>query len=431
MVERSALSRALLLALALVAASSARADAQDGGAGGESPAESPDANPRETADEAYEAHVRAAVAAYESRDVEAALAAFTHAFEILPTPRVLRGIAMCQIELGLFADAHRALAAALDADHGERAFDDALRANVETVLLPLVRTRVALWVVPAGVAVTIDGAEAVPDQNRVIAVDPGSRELTARADDGRTARTTVEARAGHVGPLPVSLPEPTLPEPTLPDPAREPGAPTVPGAAPVAEAESIRVVPAVSVVQDAGLGDYTPHEPVTRFGLWAHGTLGAWQGGAEYSPAAGFGLTLALMTRFLPELSMGGQLEGTWAGLLDPCGPYAVGTTAVRTSQTCGWYRTSVRIAIEAHAPDMPISFVLAGGPGVGFRGAQTLDPATGFVQSTRADSFVAIDFGFRWYVVDDVLFLGADVRSAIGDYADVGAAVLLGAQIP
>lgn len=421
MVERSALSRALLLVLALdVAASSAAA--QDGGASGESPEESPAESP----EDAYEAHVRVAVAAYESRDLEAALAAFTHAFEILPTPRVLRGIAMCQIELGLFADAHRALAAALDADHGERAFDDALRANVETVLLPLVRTRVALWVVPAGVAVTIDGAEVVPDQNRVVAVDPGIRELTVRADDGRTARTTIEARAGHVGPLPVSLPEPSPP-----DPAREPGAPAAAGAAPIARAESIRVVPAVSVVQDAGLGDYTPHEPVTRFGLWAHGTLGAWQGGAEYSPAAGFGLTLAVMTRFLPELSMGGQLEGTWAGLLEACGPYAVGTTPVRTSETCGWYRTSVRIAIEAHAPDMPISFVLAGGPGIGFRGAQTSHGAAGFAQSTRADAFVALDAGFRWYVVDDVLFLGADVRSAIGDYADVGAAVLVGAQIP
>jgi hypothetical protein len=417
MVERSALSRALGIALVLaltVAAWGTRAAAQDGAATGESPEDGPGESPAD----AYEAHVRVAVAAYESRDVEGALAAFTHAFEILPTPRVLRGIAMCQIELGLFADAHRALAAALDADHGERAFDDALRANVETVLLPLVRTRIALWVVPAEVVVTIDGAEVVPDQNRVVAVDPGIRELTVRADDGRTAQATVEVRAGHVGPLPVSLPEPPPPEPAVTD------------AAPRAEAESIRVVPAVSVVQDAGLGDYTPHEPVTRFALWAHGTLGAWQGGREYSPAAGFGLTVALMTRFLPELSMGGQLEGTWAGLLEPCGPYASGTTAVRTSETCGWYRTSVRIAIEAHAPDMPISFVLAGGPGIGFRAAQTLDGAQ-YVQSMRADAFVAIDFGFRWYVVDDVLFLGADVRSAIGDYADVGAAVLLGAQIP
>jgi hypothetical protein len=380
------------------------------------------ASAQEGDDARYEALVRDAVAAYEARDPERALAAFQRAHEIHPSPRVLRGIAMCHVELGRWADAYVALRDALAIDEGERALGPELRASVEEVLLPVVRAHVALWVLPEGVQVSVDGAEVRPDAERVIAVDAGRREVTARSADGRTARATIEVRASHVGPLPLALPEPPpVAAAPPPQPSRV-----------IAASTPVRPVPSsVTVVSDAGLGDYEPHDVRTRFSIWAHGTLGAWQGGAEYSPAAGFGLTMGLMTAFRPELAMGGQIEGTWAGLLDACGPYASGGTILRTSETCAWFRMSIRIAIEARSPDAPISVVLAGGPGLGFRGTQQRDELGSFTQSSRADTFVALDLGLRWYAVDDVLFLGAEVRSAIGTYADVGGAIQLGIQVP
>lgn len=378
-------------------------------------------------DPAYETLVRDAIAAYEARELERSITLFQQAHALQPGPRPLRGIAMGQIELGEWVGAHRTLLAAIAADGGERALSPDARAHLETVLLPLVRSHLALWVVPAGIEVIIDGAPAELDAHRVTAVAPGPHAVMIRGADGRTAEATLEPGTGHVGPLPLELPPP---EPT----------PTTPTARVTATVHIVDAPPPppsrVTIVdRDARLIDERlPHLVNTRFSMWAQGTVGAWHGGTPgFAPAAGFGLTFAVMTRFAREIAVGGQLEGTWAGLLESCGPYAIDGVITRGSETCGWFHFGLRIAVELFLSDAPLSILVSAGGGFAFRARQVppFGPLAGTGWGTGSEFVVPLDAGLRWYLADEYVFLQGDVRSSIGNFADVGFALLFGFQTP
>ena len=354
----------------------------------------------------YAAHAELAVQAYEAGEWERALEGFHRAHALLPGARTLRGIAMCEVQLGRWAEAYRSLEAALAMpDDGERALTPELREHV-TELLAEARSHVGVWRMPEGVALTIEGTPAVIAADRTLVIAEGTYALHVRTEDGREVRVRVEIRGGDTGPLIWVLPEPEPLEP--PDERPLLGPPRVAGG--------------VEVREDPGLGTHVPRPVTTRFVAWAHGVAGGWIGGFDFlSPAAGFGFGAGALTRFFDELSVGSTFDGTWTGLTEACEP-----AAARRSDTCGWFQLAWRLALDIRFDDVPLSIAVAPGFVLGLRNGYTSRGPELF-----ADPGFALDVGIRWLFADDWLFLGLDVRGAIGPWANLGTALVLGFQTP
>ena len=356
----------------------------------------------------YDAFVASAVAAYEEGDWERALTYFRRAHAAIPNPRALRGIGMCEVQLARWADAYRTLRAALEMQaDAERALSSDLRAHV-TLLMTEARSHVAVWHVPEGVSVELDGAPAVLLDDGTLVVAAGSHTVHVRDAHGHEAHATIEVSAGAQGDVPVVVPEPT-PEPLPPPP---------PPRAPLVQQRDERIVPRASSVEvraDPGLGAVLPRPLTTRFVIWAQGVLGGWiaQEQERFAPAAGFGLTLGFLVRVMDELSIGATFEGTWGENLDTCpeGP---------TYTACNWFQPAARLTFDMRLDDVPLSIVAAVGIGFPFR----IAPG-----SLAAAAAVVLDAGVRWLFADDALFLGLDLRSSISSWGNFTPALVFGAQ--
>lgn len=169
--------------------------------------------------ERADGRIAAGERAFSRGEFDAALAAFSAAYEETGMAALLYNIAMCQWELDRPADAVRTFRRYLRADGASLSATDL--AEIERVLGEL-RPRhgdLDLEVAPAGARVTVDGEEVgeAPFDDPV-AVEPGVHQVRATAEGMEPALVTASVQAGETEEVEITLapPAPEAPVEELP-----------------------------------------------------------------------------------------------------------------------------------------------------------------------------------------------------------------------
>jgi hypothetical protein len=423
----------------------------------------------------YDRLIEQAIEEYSARRYEEARAFFLQAHREIPNPRTLRGIGMSSYELRDYAEAYRALSQALAAPPGDRPLTAAHRRHVQE-LLDRASALIAIYGGrPERSSVRLDGVETPLEPDGALIVPLGRHEIELTTGDGRSTRTALEVAGGERGPLPLdwaalaaSAPRPdpgdhadagtgaaapdagvganadagtgagtgapavvprdpgppVIPPERLPTPSVIVVPPTTPPPAVVARPRVVAAPPArptAAIAEGPARPIASPGPPQSRFQLALGSGIGGFQGGPGFYFGVPITLDGLLLFRLSDDVHLGGALGLSVATLGESGAP----------SESGWWTLAQLLLAIDVRVPSTSLRLRGGVGPAIGARASQPID-ALGFrqVREPRADFALAIEAGARLFVVDDVLFLGADLRFAIGDHASMALVLSLGVEI-
>jgi len=198
----------------------------------------------------YRETIDAAVAEFAVGHHAEARALFRRAHASYPNARTLRGIGMCAFELREYADAVRALSAALTDER--RALTDEQRSQVQATL-----TRAEAFVgrfsvtVPEGATIFVDGAtgpsELEPDGSLLLGLGPHVVHL--RRDGAAIAEERVDVQGGERAQLALAVAAPPIEVATLPIVPPPPPATY----APTTETDEVDPLPAIALISSGGV----------------------------------------------------------------------------------------------------------------------------------------------------------------------------------
>ncbi len=261
------------LAEARVEAQSAEARSTEAGGAGAPSSDAPEGAPPSTtavtatpSSDAYRETINAAVAEFAAEHHAEARALFRRAHAMRPNARTLRGIGMCAFELREYAEAVRALSAALI--DTRRPLTEEHTAQVQAAL-----ERANAFVgrfevtVPSGALLFVDGASAPTelDADGTLLLTLGTHVIETRRDSTTLGDVRVEVRGGEREPLVLVREAVVTPTPT-PTPATD--APDlVPGIALIASGGALLVGGAI--VFAIGLADASSVESARANTPWS------------------------------------------------------------------------------------------------------------------------------------------------------------------
>lgn len=172
----------------------------------------------QTDEAAYREVITEAVQEFDAHRFEEARALFTRAHAISPNARTLRGIGMTSFEMRDYAEAYRALSAALVETARPLTPDQIVEARAllerTSGFLGVFRVEV----VPAGATLLVDGHAAVTADDGRVLLGLGRHELVARATGYGDAQRAIDVRGGESETISVRL-EPDASAHDLPPPA--------------------------------------------------------------------------------------------------------------------------------------------------------------------------------------------------------------------
>jgi hypothetical protein len=172
----------------------------------------------------YGATISSALSEFEEGRYAEARALFLRAHELQPSARTQRGIGMAAFEMRAYADATRALSAALV--ETRRPLDGPQRTQVQALLDRAVGFvgRFTLTMDPPTAALLIDGRPATLEPDGTLMLEIGSHTITATAPGRSDFSLPLEVRGGEQRPLEITL-TPAMPAP-LDTPPPTPVAPS-------------------------------------------------------------------------------------------------------------------------------------------------------------------------------------------------------------
>lgn len=403
--------------------------------------------------ETYDARIAAAVAAFEHQRWDEARAAFEDAHALIPSPRTLRGIGMCAVEQHDWGAAYHVLAQALALHDEAHPLTPTLRTQTES-LLARARRHVALYTVPAGASLTVDGAPVEAEPDGSVAVPEGAHVVVLATSDGRRVDRTLEIEGGS-GPAPLPIDPGTLvrgatitpvgptdgtsasttstttaTDPVVITPTGDAATTTTTSTTSTTTTSSVPVVEqgerALPIVEQS---DEEVEIPVRSIALELALFLG---GGTRNSRANGglsgcFGVSamVDLMFRIDATVWIGANLDFRWASLTEADrSSYAA---MLGNSEARAWLEGDADLVTQIHVSGTPL--VLVGGVGyaVVYRDSEVID-ATGTrpIHSVTAHGLDVL-LEARLYFLDDRLFFAGQGHFVASDLPAVEGGLVFG----
>lgn len=380
--------------------------------------------------EAYDAVIAQAVDAFEHERYVEARRLFTEAHALLPSPRTLRGIGLCALEIGDFAAAYHELSAALAMQGGTNPLTPALRTQVEQ-MRERARLHVGLYTgLPAGATMQIGDGTIEPEPDGALALADGERVVTIRFADGREESLTLQVTGGATESLPdlgTAAVTTTTGTTTTTD-ARELGTPIVTDAT-VGSASTSHL----DVVED----DHATEAPAPPERTLALELALSVRGGSRNSGAGsaflpmsgclGTALTGTLITRLEPGLWLGGGVTLEYAFLTE-ADTSSFASMLAHSSHTRGWFEGDLHAVLHYVPSGTPLVVAASLGPALVFRDETTIDVVTLQRVNTSTNAFgVSVTASARLAFADDRLFVGAEVHAVATGYPAIELGLVAG----
>lgn len=397
----------------------------------------------------YQTAIQNALSEFQSGRFEEARAFFRQAHREIPNPRTLRGIGMASYELRDYVDAYRALSRALSFGPSDRDLTPEHRASASQLLE---RTRMLIGTigVPPQARVRVDGEDYLVEPDSHIVVSLGEHRVAVLLPDGRQGMQQVQViggetiawsaplvpggRPGQPQPQPAQpqpvQPQPVQPQPVQPEPVAqpepEPEAPPEHRSLEALEEERpptmTPIAPRGEERHDEPLPGFEPERPLPRFRLNAMGFVGAgsyatysgrdWFAGTSYYGAVTYGAAVTGLVQVADVFGVGLQLAGSYASLFE----------ANTTADTGWWAQTDILAWGELRFGMLGVGVGV--GAAVGFQEISSFEMGYRFVD-VRADVSLGLAADVRLYFADDLLFVAAEGRFAVGEVYGAMAGVI------